>query len=419
MTNDPADNQSKIRRTPLAMALGLFLAIGACTPTIYGVPQETWEGMSETERIEAMRVYEERKIAYQKARAEKARVRAIEMEKQRAREAEEARQRQVRVEAIYRGKGSHGDLLQVALIEGDARIAGKRRGFEPVHFRIARGEIKTVSLVSGTGRTADLPVAYLDGILFLDYDPTGSRVRGHRLLYSSGWADGTTYAGISSTGPLRLRDVEARVEILGWRPRAGESPAPVAHPQTPSPQVVVIEAPPQVVVVQDSPRRRPEARDVVIDRGGPKSPETEDISHGEEIAPTPRDDAPNPEVAPSEPVSKTPDSSPDRVRVTLRGGTLKSKGGHIPFEPVTLDLQEGESRAVRVLTQGKSPALLLVGYRDGVLYLDGKPGRGSGALEATEIRYDPAWARGKHYRLTTDGALKLRNVSVLVELVEV
>ena len=74
----------------------LVVLLGACTPTIYGVPQPTWDTMSENERIEAMRLYEQRQIAYQQAAAERARLRALELERQRERELEELRRHELR-----------------------------------------------------------------------------------------------------------------------------------------------------------------------------------------------------------------------------------------------------------------------------------------------------------------------------------
>ena len=49
---------------------GLILAVlAACTPMIYGVPQERWDIMSEQERIVAMETYTQRQIAHQQAAA--------------------------------------------------------------------------------------------------------------------------------------------------------------------------------------------------------------------------------------------------------------------------------------------------------------------------------------------------------------
>jgi len=42
----------------LFLCLALLSLLAACASSMYGVPQETWDRMSESERIEAIRVYE-------------------------------------------------------------------------------------------------------------------------------------------------------------------------------------------------------------------------------------------------------------------------------------------------------------------------------------------------------------------------
>ena len=54
----------------------VFAVIAACTPMIYGVPQDRWDLMTEQERIAAMEAYKERQIAYQQAAAEQAKQKA-------------------------------------------------------------------------------------------------------------------------------------------------------------------------------------------------------------------------------------------------------------------------------------------------------------------------------------------------------
>ncbi|MEJ2700784.1 MAG: hypothetical protein P8Z70_14155, partial [Desulfuromonadales bacterium] len=84
----------------LALAL-LLAALTACTPMVYGVPKSTWAGMSESERLEAMHQYQQRRQAYEQARQERARRLAEEQARQRARRAEEDRLRREQVSAIY------------------------------------------------------------------------------------------------------------------------------------------------------------------------------------------------------------------------------------------------------------------------------------------------------------------------------
>ena len=58
--------------------LTLLLSLAACAPYMYGVPQESWDRMSEPERIESMRIYEREQLARHQAAEERARRQAIE-----------------------------------------------------------------------------------------------------------------------------------------------------------------------------------------------------------------------------------------------------------------------------------------------------------------------------------------------------
>ena len=58
------------------ICLILASLLGGCTSYMYGVPQETWDRMSEPERIEAMGVYEREQQARRQAAEERARRKA-------------------------------------------------------------------------------------------------------------------------------------------------------------------------------------------------------------------------------------------------------------------------------------------------------------------------------------------------------
>ena len=60
----------------------LAVCMSACTPKIYGVPQDRWETMSEQERIAAMDAYKARQEVLRQQREEQARLRAMEKEAQ-------------------------------------------------------------------------------------------------------------------------------------------------------------------------------------------------------------------------------------------------------------------------------------------------------------------------------------------------
>ena len=89
--------------------------LAACTPYMYGVPQESWNRMSGAERIEAIRVYERDQQARRQAAEERARRAALERERERVRQAGLERERQERIDAIHRGEGAYGELIRVRL----------------------------------------------------------------------------------------------------------------------------------------------------------------------------------------------------------------------------------------------------------------------------------------------------------------
>jgi predicted Fe-S protein YdhL (DUF1289 family) len=366
----------------------LFAVMAGCTRTIYGVPEETWNTMSEAERLEAIRTHKERQVAYQKAQAERARLRAIELKKQKALATQEASKRRKRVEAIYRGLGDYGDLLRVTMRGGKVKISGKKRQYDPIGFKIADGETKSASVVSGN-RRANLQVSYLDGTLTVDEYRYGSRIEGVRLVYEQAWGSGKTYADLSSDGPLRMRGVDVYVEIVG-KSEDRSAPVPVSEGQA-SPVVTVQQTttvttpPPQIIVVT-----------------------------GQAAAPP----LPDPRGAAA---AEKSDSVPNvveklrRLKITLSGGAVLVRGNFQSFDPVTFSLSEGESVNVAIPTRSNAPRRLLVTYRDRVLYLDGKPGRHSTRTQPTKIGYASEWRRGKKYRITTNGDVQLRNVSLFVK----
>ena len=111
--------------TIICLVLCSFLA--ACAPSIYGVPQETWDRRSEAERVEAIRVYEREQQARRLAAEERARREAMERERQAALE----RERQERIEAIHRGDGAYGELIRVRLQGGSVKVGDRHQRYEP------------------------------------------------------------------------------------------------------------------------------------------------------------------------------------------------------------------------------------------------------------------------------------------------
>jgi hypothetical protein len=200
-----------MRRLLLLSSLCLLLA--ACgTTTYYGVPAEVWQRMSESERAEAIRGYNER----ERMRLEQARQEA---EYRRQREMQEAAEREARIRAIRDGQsGVAGDLVRVSIQGGDMRLGGRHRAYAPVAFSIVSGEQLRIPIISDDGRQAgshraELHVTYLDGLLLIDA-PQGERdARGGRLTYEPAWRNGARYV-VDTRGPLELRGAQVMVSTV-------------------------------------------------------------------------------------------------------------------------------------------------------------------------------------------------------------
>lgn len=354
-------------------ALALLIAfLTACTPMIYGVPQERWDTMSEQERLTAMAIYQERQIAARKAAAERARLRAVEAERRAAREAEEARLRQARIDAIYRGKGNYGDLLRVTIRGGTMKVAGKDRAYEPTAFKIAEGESKQVAAFASQGRQARLRVTYRNGALVID--DAGARLpsRGLRLVYDREWGWGKTYEGVDSEGPLRLRQATVYVEIAGRQGQARRRPVP----QTPP-----------VVIIKEKPAQGPPV--IVV------TPE--------------RDEAPRS-------VRQNPDP-PGRVRIVFLKGEARVRGKHRPLEPQSVLLATGKKRTIPLKT-ARGVVMVNLGYRDGIVSIEDTPAKGGKKGAAKELKFNKKWKTGETYRISTEGELRLKEVEIEVVAVD-
>lgn len=192
------------RWRPLLFLLLAGFLLSACSPRIYGVPEEQWERMSSQERQAAMAHWQ----AVEEAREER-RAREAELA------AEQQRQDQLRIARIRDGDGLPGDLLRVSIERGQMRVGGSHRDIEPLSFTIASGEIRELPVQARRGNRvyrATLRVGYEDGTLMLDMPGFGDRGAA-RLVYGAGWNRGTRER-VSSDGPLRLRDVSVYVEAV-------------------------------------------------------------------------------------------------------------------------------------------------------------------------------------------------------------
>jgi hypothetical protein len=195
----------------------VLAGFSACAKTIYGVPEDYWNKMTEEQKQTAIEGYNERERLREIERqrdvdrmARDAEMQAIELRRQ-------EQMLEERVDAIYRGEsGQYGDLIRVTIRGGEIRIAGRHRNYHPISFKIADGETKKVRVIHDEGKYGtyeDLHIFYRDGVLYLDtYE---SDVRGAlRLVYDHTWKSGQKYIGMHSDGRLRIRNAQVLIEII-------------------------------------------------------------------------------------------------------------------------------------------------------------------------------------------------------------
>jgi len=388
----------------LASLMFLVMIVAGCTATIYGVPQDRWDVMSEQERIAAMDVYRARQAALQERLREQARQRAIAEEARRAQEVEAARLQQLQIDAIYRGAGTYGDLLRVTLYDGMLKFYGAHKPFNPISFKIAAGEAKSVPVVSQRGKRATLNVSYDGGNLLLDETPRSHRSRATSLVFDEDWERGKAYPNLFGEGPLEMRGVTATVEILGTPPRG-------RHARR-RPQVIVVkEQPrhqePQVIVVKEQPRHQ--EPQVVVVKEQPRHQEPQVVVKPQPAAPVVKK-----HPAESRPVlprnHPEPAGPPARVTVAFKGGKIKLRGKTHRLIPQSVDLNSGEVRTITL--QGKKGAVKLqVSYLGGEIQIDDRPGKKG---HKTKFGFDPGWRSGRTYRVEDTDRNRLEGLDVLV-----
>ena len=363
----------------------LIMLLAACTPRIYGVPQERWETMSEQERIATMEAYQARQEVLRQQRQEQARLQAMEKQAQLAREAEEARRRQLQIDAIYRGEGLYGDLLRVNLEGGKLRIHGHHQPFHAVSFKIAAAEMKDIEIVSLNGQRTRMAVQYDGGNLLLDESPKSHRSTAIRLPYEDSWEVGATYTNRFTKGPLEMKGVNIAVQIVG-------NPPHDHHGRRHQPQAVVVRPPaqkPQVIVIK-KPEHHPKPDIAVVQRRPlPKNP---DIAM---VKPRPEGDKPVP---------------PNRIKVVFRKGFLRVKKHRYPLVPQTIDLRNGQIRNV-IMRSRNGNLKIQVSYLGGELLIDDTPGNDR---KGTRLGYIPGWKNGQSYVIESSGKRLLEDLNIFI-----
>lgn len=363
--------------------LTLLMLLTACTSYIYGVPQETWDRMSQQERVEARREFERQEAARQRAAEEQARREAILRERERVRKAEEERLRRERIEAIHRGEGAYGELIRVRLQGGRMKIGDRHHRYQPITFTLADGESREIGIADRKGRETDLVATYAGGSLVLD---------GIRFPYERSWGGGTLYTDTGTSGPLQLKGVDVFVEIIAQHARHDRDTPRIFIIREEEPPVVIVERErkPPVVIVPEKPGRP---------HLPPVQPKVEkEEKRGEHHHP--------PHAKEREPVNVPPRA----VEVAFLSGEMKVRGRNFPIEPFALRLAAGESNEV-TLTAGKESRTVVVSYREGEVVIDGSRGKGS---RDVSLKFDRDWRKGKAYRFGIKGKTALEKVEVRV-----
>jgi hypothetical protein len=407
-----------MKKCLLASLMLLVMIVAGCTATIYGVPQERWDVMSEPERIAAMDAYRARQAALQERMREQARQRAFVEKTRRAQEVEEARRQQLQIDAIYQGEGTYGDLLRVTLYDGMLKFYGAHKPFNPISFKIAAGEAKSIPVISQRGKRATLNVSYDGGNLLIDEAPRSHRSQATSLVYDDAWSLGKTYPNLFDKGPLEMRGVTASVEILGKPPRGQharrrpqvivvERPAPRPDP----PQVIVVKEQsrhhePQVVVVKEQPRHQ-KSPSVVIKERAEKPPVVV-------VKPQPAAPVVKKHPAKTSPVlarnQPEPAEPPAGVTVAFKGGKIKSLGKAHRLVPQSIELKEGDVRTI-TLRGERGGVKIQVSYLGGEIQIDDQPGKKG---RKTKFGYDPDWRSGRTYRVESTDRNRLEGLDVLV-----
>ncbi len=184
----------------------MLVAFAGCAASIYGVTEEQWIKMTDSERQSAIDAYNERE-----------RLLKIKQEEKAAMEAQNEAIRRERVNAIYRGEsGQYGDLIRVSIWSGKMKIAGRHRDYHPLSFKIADGETKRIRVIHEEGKYGtydDLHVSYHDSVLYIDTSEDDVRYA-TRIIYDIGWKIGKQYFAVDTAGRLRLRNAQVQIEII-------------------------------------------------------------------------------------------------------------------------------------------------------------------------------------------------------------
>ncbi|MBF0383785.1 MAG: hypothetical protein HQL69_22440 [Magnetococcales bacterium] len=180
---------------PIKLVIVLLL-LSACTTRIYGVSEEVWSQLNDTQKQTTIQGYNEQKKLDKERRLVREKRKAEEAERQRIEAEIIADLTRRRVKDIYAGKsGVFGDLIRVSIHSGSMRFSGKHREIQPVSFKLADGEQKHIIFRSDNGRTQKVRVGYNDGTLRFGGGNNGKWAK--RFAYEPSWRHGMKYTNVT------------------------------------------------------------------------------------------------------------------------------------------------------------------------------------------------------------------------------
>lgn len=192
------------------------LSLIGCARTMYGISEQEWSKLTAEQKTATINGYNEREKLREQTRAAEAEQRVKERAEKAAEQQRQQEIAQRRIDAIYAGEaGNLGDLIRVSIQNGDMLFGNRRRPFQPIAFKLASGESRSIEVVSNDKNyndSVELTVSYHDGLLLID-EANFRPDLATRIAYESNWKRGTSY-NINSRGNRELRNVLINVEVI-------------------------------------------------------------------------------------------------------------------------------------------------------------------------------------------------------------
>jgi chemotaxis protein histidine kinase CheA len=167
----------------------LLTLLSACTRHIYGVQEEDWQRLNESERADIILAYQERRLHEERRRAAEEEMRAREMTRQ---------------------QRAYPEIIYLRLSGGSFYFQGRPYHYHQHALQLMHGETRALTLISMDDQPAHritLWVRYLNGDVMLG---DGQHFL-HTLNYRETWHQGDHYKGINLRGGIHLDDMELSI----------------------------------------------------------------------------------------------------------------------------------------------------------------------------------------------------------------